>query len=787
MSPIRSSLLLGAGDAAAGGFQVSRSLRFNSADSAYLSRNFSSGNQKIWTWSAWIKRGKLGSEFRFFDARSGGLQQYIKFNSSDNLRVLDSNGTLITSQVFRDPSAWYHVLVAFDTTQSTASNRIKLYVNGSRVTAFSSESYPTQNSDILFNSAVTHSISWSAGTTEYFDGYLANIHFIDGQQLDPSSFTEVSATTGQLIPKAYSGTYGTNGFYLKFDDNSTTAALGTDSSGNGNTWTTNNFSVTAGAGNDSLVDSPTSYGTSTGVGGEVRGNYCTLNPLDIIVGNGVSSVNGNLDVTLANASIKGTVAIPVAGKWYFEVTITRLYSSAFGGFIGIVKSGTSSWSGVYSTTGVDVPGIYKNSSRVEAIAGVAVNDIFGVAVNMDSMTLQIYKNNTAFGSSVSIDAATYLPYIGGNGNNTGDGGQFVANFGQRAFAYTAPTNYQPIVDTLLPAPSVAKPNTLMDVALYTGTGAAQSITGLAFNPDFVWLKRRSSAQAHYLYDVIRGTSSVLYSDGTDAEQSISTGLTSFNSDGFSLGSLSGVNASSSTYVGWAWDAGTTTVSNTAGSITSQVRANASAGFSVVTYTGNGTAGATIGHGLGVAPGLIIIKERSQGTGGWITYHSSIGATGALYLNLTAAVTTASGFFNNTAPASTVFSLGNSGELNDSGQTNVAYCFAPVSGYSSFGSYVGNGSSDGPMVWTGHRSRWILIKRTDAADDWNIFDTARSTYNVMGHDLLANRSDSEYTGTYIDCLSNGFKIRETNSSRNASGGTYIYAAFAESPFQYARAR
>jgi hypothetical protein len=369
----------------------------------------------------------------------------------------------------------------------------------------------------------------------------------------------------------------------------------------------------------------------------------------------------------------------------------------------------------------------------------------------------------------------------------------VCNFGQRAFSYTAPTNFQPLLDTLLPAPVVAKGSSAMDVVLYTGnTPSSQTITQLNFSPDLVWLKVRNAGDNHQLYDAVRGATNYLHSNVTNAEASDANGLTAFTSNGFSVGSTGGVNSGS--MVAWAWDAGTSTVTNTAGSITSQVRANASAGFSIVTYTGTGSS-ASVGHGLGVAPAFFVTKRRdSSSFGNWTVYHSAIG-TQFLELNGTGAASTDSARWSSAA-TSTVFNIGSGGNVNISGGTFVAYCFAPVSGYSSFGSYTGNGSADGPFVYTGFRPRWVMAKRTDTTGNWWIIDTARDIYNVSDKRLSPNLSQQEFSGDtagglpviFWDLLSNGFKAKSAGGEWvNASGGTYIYAAFAESPFQYARAR
>ena len=265
-------------------YQISRSLRFNSADSAYLNRTPGSAtNRKTFTWSGWVKRSAITTNSNLFSAGAnvGDIDNTtIRFSSTDSLNfsVFTSTVEVTTTAVYRDVSAWYHVVCAVDTTQATSSDRVKLYVNGSQITSFSTATYPVQNSDTEINNNSIHHVgvrNTGAGLIQYFNGYMADVHFIDGQQLTPSSFGETNSNTGVWQPKAYTGTYGTNGFYLNFSDNSNTTAatLGKDYSGNGNNWTPNNFSVTAGVGNDSLLDTPTPYGTDTGLGGEVRGNY----------------------------------------------------------------------------------------------------------------------------------------------------------------------------------------------------------------------------------------------------------------------------------------------------------------------------------------------------------------------------------------------------------------------------------------------------------------------------------------------------------------------------------
>jgi hypothetical protein len=338
-------------------------------------------------------------------------------------------------------------------------------------------------------------------------------------------------------------------------------------------------------------------------------------------------------------------------------------------------------------------------------------------------------------------------------------------------------------------------STAFAATTYTGNGSTQSISnavnGTSFQPDFVWYKDRSNARDHGLFDSVRGVTNYLASNLTSAEVSVS-GVTAFNSDGFTLGGNINSNNSGETYVGWQWKANGAAVTNTAGSITSQVSANTAAGFSIVTYTGTGSA-ATIGHGIGTAPNMVIVKRRSS-TSDWVIYHSGLpSAAYRIYLNYDLAQDSgaaAANTWNSTAPTSTVFSVGTNANSNSSGGTFVAYCFAAVPGYSAFGSYTGNGSSDGPFQYLGFRPRFVMFKKSSGADDWVIYDTSRNTFNVASNNLFPNGNfaeDSNVTNRSADILSNGFKIRSSGTFLNGSGSTFIWAAFGETPFAYSNAR
>jgi hypothetical protein len=773
MSVINNNLLL-----TPEGYQISRSVRLRSSASAYFNRTpASAGDRQKYTWSGWIKRGALPSSGNIglftvgaTDAASDGLI----FSGAGTLFLFFANATysLNTSAILRDPSAWYHIVFSVDTTQATAANRVSLYVNGVQVTSFSAASYPTQNYNCYFNSAAIHAIGRQQQTSPsgYFDGYLTEVNFIDGQALTPSSFGETDAVTGVWKPKKYAGTYGTNGFYLNFSDNSaaTAAAIGKDNSGNGNNWTPNNISVTAGVTYDSMIDVPTMWAD----GGNGRGNYCTLNPLNKNASS-ITVLNGNLGISTSasNVGVAGTIGVS-SDKWYWETTFTNASG------VPSIGAATASWDKSYAgyTGSVGYHGngvIYNNGSNVQSgLASYTSGDVIGVALDLGAGSIAFYKNNVQQGTTITGLTGEWFPAVAGQTSST-----LAANFGQRPFAYTPPTGFKALNTQNLPDAAIKKGNAYFDATTYTGNGGTQSVVNSGgFQPDLVWGKSRSAATENAVYDAVRGSGLYLITNTTGAEANAgSLGLSSFNSNGFSLGSGTGLNANGATYVGWQW------------------KESASAGFDIVTYTGTAVNGQTFAHSLGVAPSMIIIKGRSAGTAGgpWYVYHKSTGATNLLRLNTTAAAAS-DNVFNYTAPTASVFTLGApAGYSNASGETYVAYLFAEVAGFSKFGSYTGNGSADGPFVYLGFKPRFVMVKRTDAAGEpWAILDTARDTINASGLQLKANASDAEddFRASFpIDFTSNGFKIRNTGTRTNASGGTYIFAAFAESPFKNSLAR
>ena len=771
------------------GYNLTNSLRFRSSASAYLNRTFTTPtNNKIFTLSAWVKRGSdLGTQSEFFDAGTSNTNYVtFQFDSSNRLAIISEAPTLIcqlrSTQVFRDPAAWYHIVLSVDTTQATASNRIKMYVNGNQITAFDTATYPTQNTNLLMNSAIAHYFAKNISGANYYDGYTTEINFIDGQALTPSSFGSTNSTTGVWQPAKYTGTYGTNGFYLNFSNIALTSGsntgLGKDYSGNGNYWNTNNISVTSGVTYDAMTDVPTL--TSATVA-----NYCVMNPLD--QAGGLLVTDGNLKTT-ANTGWDGaraTFSLPSSGKYYWETTCI---SRSTGATVGLLSTtavitgdlGAAATGYVYNSGDGQK---YNNGSASAYGSTWGTNDVIGIAWDADTGTLTFYKNGTSQGTAWSSLSGTYSPAIGVNGSDS-----MAANFGQRPFTYTPPTGYVALNTYNLPTSTIVQGNKYMDATAYTGTNGSPTTQVISsnFQPDFLWFKKRSAAYDHALIDTTRGITKQLYSNLTNAEGTDSNVLTAIGASSFTVGNSNYSNYG--TLVAWTWIAnGGTTSSNTQGSITSTVQANTTAGFSVVTYTGTG-ANATVGHGLGVAPKMIIFKGRST-TFDWMVYHTSLGNTNYLRLSATNASAASISAFNNTSPTSTVFSLGDGSLGNQASATQVAYCWAEIAGFSKFGSYTGNGSTDGPLIYTGFTPKFILIKVSSAINGWLIYDTARNTYNYMDLQLYPNLSNAEsQSSTYaIDALSNGFKIRNSNVVDNNNGDTYIYACFASNPFKNSLAR
>ena len=783
--------ILGGASGQTTGYDIDQSLRFNRPDAPYLEKTFSASNRKTWTWSGWFKLadpsvadGSVGHR-RFFGTNTGNSDSTtfeLGINTDNKLIATGWNNNFrITTAVYRDPSSWYHVVYVFDSTDSTADDRLKMYVNGERITSFTNSYTVTQDADYGVNQSGAHYVGYGgsgAGNAYCMDGYLAEIHFIDGTALTPASFGETNEDTNQWQAIEYAGSYGTNGFYQKYQDSS---ALGDDSSGNTNDFTATNLVAT-----DQVLDSPTR-------------NYCTLNPLDFSTG---TLSEGNLKWVSTGAAGNGafgSFAFDIAStdnKYYFEVLKVSGDS-----VIGVVPDNVP-------PSNLSRPGSYTYYADGDKYSGVTGStygasytdgDIISVAVGAGSITF--YKNGASQGVAFTGLTGDFKPAL------YEVTATFVANFGQDSsfagaktaqgngddgedFYYTPPTGYKALNTDNLDDPAIALPTDYFDTTLYAGTAATHTISSLAFQPDFLWIKARTQPYQHSLRDSVRGSTKTVRSNDTTAEETQAASVTSFNSDGWSMGADPDafVNYSTSTYVGWAWKGGGTASSNGDGSITSSVSANTTAGFSIVSYTGTG-ANATVGHGLSQTPELIIFKNLPD-TEDWIVYSEPVGSGGGLFLDHTNATDADGLYFNSTSPTSSVFTVGSQNRSNGSSNAMIAYAWHSVEGYSKVGSYTGNGVNDGTFVYTGFRPMWVMAKCTDGSGSWLMTDSVRFPYNVTDDPLFANESSAETnSSTYaIDILSNGFKCRGVNNdTNNSSGNVYVYLAFAESPFKTSNAR
>ena len=586
--------------------------------------------------------------------------------------------------------------------------------------------------------------------------------------------------TGFTLDGTANITNGSGDTYIYLAIADTRDALFTsDASGNGNNWTPNDLQHS-----DVMPDTPTD-------------GFATWNAVDPHP-SGFLMSEGNLKLVRSTASsdLTATINIPSSGAYYFEVLWNGVGADTLIGLGQFVHQ--------YRKDGK----IYNNNSLLGTYATYTSGDIIGVGVNADNDLISFYKNGTLIhsftGSVTSADLSVYTYMT--------TGASQIANFGQDSsfngtkipqgnaddngkgdFYYAPPSGYLALCNANLPDPAIdpnagENPENYFNTVLYTGTGSSQSITGVGFQPDWTWIKRRDSTASHNLHDSVRGVNQQLNTDSTNAE-STNSNFSSFDSDGFTVISGGGYNGSSNTYAAWNWLAGGTGVTNDDGSITSTVSANTEAGFSIVSYTGNGTGGATVGHGLSVAPSVLIVKNRDS-TRDWAFYHEYLGGTKNLYLNTGNAAITSSSRWNDTDPTSTVFSIGTSVATNTSGEDYICYCFSEKEGYSKFGGYTGTGSTDGPFLYTGFRPAWVLIKNASATEAWQLIDSERSPHNVANAVLYPNSSAAEsnpLTAANTDFLSNGIKIRGAGGNTNDSGLTYIYMAFAEQPFKYSNAR
>ena len=740
MSIIGSNVLAGASGSGVEAYEIEQSLRFNSGDSTKLSRTFSSDNSNAnFTVSFWCKRGELAA-YNSFIAAQTDASNYEHWMWYNNDSIGSSNGVSGTANnnqstaVFRDPSAWYHVVW-----KNVASGATTVHVNGTQVLSFTRQHKAV-------NKNVNHNIGVGADNGSFrANFYLAEYHLVDGSALDPTEFAEYD-DNGVWRPIEYTGSYGTNGFYLKFDETATNG-IGHDHSGNGNNFTASGF-VTSGTGTDVMSDTPTT-------------NWCTLNPL----AKNTNLSDGNLVYNTATAESAYSTFGVSSGKWYYEITCGNANTWFGVGTDPYLRLNASASNQVLVGTGGGTVYSQNSTNTFDAGETWTTGDIIGVEFNADDEECTFYKNGTRI-----LEWDTFTsdgPYFFGfDRENTTPTTTHTVNFGQREFAYP---------------PGTASATDYFNCVTYTANNQSSlSVTGVGFQPDMVWLKTRGRDEHHYIYDAVRGAGDRISPSQTIKETTGDNTFTSFDSDGFTLGADGAgiANYQTDSMVAWCWKAGGSGSANNTGSINATVSASQDAGFSIVTFSGGGSAG-TVAHGLSSAPKVYFVKNLSSDTAyNWYVYTETTGTGHFLKLNASTGKTASNDPFNNTAPTSSVFSVG--GENVVSGVDYVAYCWEEKTGVSKFGSYTGNGSSTGPFIECGFKPRMVIVKRTDAASNWFMYDTIRGTNNKLYADSNQDENGEDGGSTSsntILSLSTGFQMTSGNGS-NTNGGTYTFMAWAE---------
>ena len=791
-------------DSALGGKVIERSLRFRSGSSSNLEKiNSSAGNRRTMTYSFWFKRVKINFQTILRGKQGASDRHGIDLLSDGGFRfwgnAYNANPLFHVqpSRLLRDLNAWYHLVLSIDTTQSTASDRVKFYINGDLLTDFGTTTYPGQNDSLYLNDACRQTWGVEDGG---IDIYFADIHFIDGYQYDASYFGYTESQTGIWRPKKYEGTYQDNAYHLDFSDPTSLDTLGIDKSPLGNDYAAEGFQISAGYNQDSLLDTPTK-------------EYATLNAIHHNARNTTFST-GNLYTSIPAATSAGQAHGNVSltsGKWYYEV----LYNQAGGNgdylYVGLSSPDADSGIRFYRAVRGSDGEQYPNTGATEV--RFTTNDIINVAVDLDAGKWYIGRNGTYWysGDPVAGTGFVHSDLISANSATTTDGlipffynatsgagQQFSINFGQRPFSYTPPSGFKEINSSNLPlnVPSIIRSQKHFGTILYTGDEAtSRKISGLEFQPDLVWIKPRSTTSNHCLLDSVRGVHNRILPNSSGTNVNNTSTITAFNVDGFQIGNSSLLNTNSATHVAWCWKAGGN--SNTfnidgVGYATAAAAGldegtanptgasvNTEAGFSIVQFEAQSSGDITLSHGLGKKPEFWMWKSVDNNID-WYNYHHSLGYNAWLNNSANNAAVTGNDAAWKAEPTSTVFTHG-SGLVNQN--TIIMYMWTSIPGYSKMGSYTGNGNSDGPYVHLGFRPAFVWIKCSSGTFNWMMYDSKREPFNLMDKYLMTNSANAEAgssTDNPIDFLSDGFKLRYTNTSTNQSGGTYIYMAYAEQP-------
>ena len=833
------NLGVGAANSATGGYDIDNSVKTEAANNEWFYRSSpTQGNRQTFTFSFWHKRTQITGypADPYLMSQGSNARFHITGNTNPTLRFMfDGNSTeLESSPRLRDTSAWYHIVLAVDTTQATASNRVKLYLNGEQI-SWDNSAYPSQNATSTWMSTTNMYFNTRDGDGSYdASGYYAEICVIDGQQLAPTDFGEFDSNSGIWKPIDVSGlTFGNEGFYLDFEDSSD---LGADVSGNNNDCTLNNIAAA-----DQATDTPTN-------------NFCIINnnwksSYTLNVSNGGTLISGGNGWS----GYKGSMGVRT-GKWYWEVEL------ATGGgnsnmMVGVGDDGTgpSSFDDdnaheigyrhlLYYTAGgyriwTNSSGGASNDAGV-TLPTISEGDVIGIALNMDDSEISFYKNGSILLTYDGLDLGVlgntdrYIGHVmpmvvnysslrephvnfGGFTSSPPASGNSDAN-GYGNFEYAPPSGYYSLCSRnigLYNSPTIDDSSAHYQGLAYRGdssstTSADRNLTNTGnsdLQPDWIWLFNRDTqlTGGQKIFDSNRGAGS-----GKSLSSSIPNAagyndalygyVNAFNSDGFGVRAGTDSNrwyvdrgdGGGDRYVAFQWKAnGGTTSSNTSGSITSTVQNNSDAGFSIVTFTGDGNNDATIGHGLGVKPEMIITKNVDESVS-WRVWHKDLTANHMLFLNSNNVETDTNAHGNGyiKAVSTTTYTVyqgtTNTLGVNGSSDTMVAYCFASKQGFSMFGEYRGNGATDGEFVYTGFKPAFLLLKRRDASGyHWRLYSSAQNPTNELNRRMTPNLAELEgyhATDMSLDFYSNGFKFRTSNQI-NVNSGDYVFMAFAENPF------
>ena len=774
-------------------YSVGYSALFIKGDSTELRKTFgaAASNTKEGTLSMWLKIGQITGGAGGYVVTCGGASgDFIKIESGLIKIQLnnESNGQWSSVQEIEDTTQWTNLVVTYDLDNGTATDRIQIYINGVNITDDGSFGATVSDSAMkMFQNGEACAIGGKGdGASDYlYDGYMAEVVWCDGQVLGPSSFGEVDSTTNRWIPKDVSGlTFGNNGFYLNMADKND---LGDDESGNTNDWTESGFDTTNGS--NQYYDTPTR-------------NFAIMDPGRSI---NETMTKGNLLGTSGGAT--GQVRTPNAfgltsGKWYFEYLMTNgttnertMYITQDDIAISAtqIRSLTGHYSGYYSYDGnAQTPGVVSSTTGVTTSYGdtYTSGDVISVALDLDIGAIWWAKNGTwqNSASEAEIEAGTLTNAAQINlasgrwyptmQNNTTQASQ--ANFGQHIYFDGTTLSKDTTADGYF-RHAVPDGFKAIHVDHLTESDSFQSA--------LCWIKNRDTTDNHMLFDRPRGIYKDLAPNAVDVETTDVDTLTRFLKQGVNIGNDVQVNTANESYVLWDWFIETTgsgTANEDGSTNTTATLVDTTSGVSISTYTGSGGA-TTVGHGLGVVPEFIIQKKRTDDIASWHVYHQNIVASSPedYYITLDASSIAydEATIWNDTAPTSSVIAMGTGGDMNSTGDTFVIYAFKGIKGFSKFSNYTGNGLASGAMIVTGFKPAWVMIKRTTTTNgDWLIYDSARSPFNEIDDQLVANDADAETTGSEeLDFLANGFKIRTSDAEINVNDGNYIYAAFAYNPF------